>query len=159
MSVSGRLKDLGQVVANQTIRLVSSNETFEARTDADGNYRFEGVADGKYLLVYGNKQASVSVKGGQVSIAELAEVVVVAANDTQTVEQVSKTVNVISGQEMRDRADFSLIESLRTIPGFSRSAAWWIWPLGDDQDSRTEESGHGPPGRRYQVSRCDGDHG
>ncbi len=46
------------------------------------------------------------------------ETVTVSANTDQTVEQVSKTVNVIDAQEMRDRADFSLVESLRTIPGF-----------------------------------------
>jgi vitamin B12 transporter len=117
-TVSGRLLDVGRVVANQTIRLVSAGESFETKTDSDGSYRFDGVADGKYLLVYGNKQASVNVKGGQVSTAELAEVVVVAANSVQTLEQVSKTVDIINGQEMRDRADFSLAESLRTIPGF-----------------------------------------
>lgn len=36
----------------------------------------------------------------------------------QPMEQISKSVNVISGQEMRDRADFTLADSLRTIPGF-----------------------------------------
>lgn len=46
------------------------------------------------------------------------ETVNISANLQQTVEQVSKTINVISGQEMRDRADFSLAESLKTIPGF-----------------------------------------
>ncbi|HVE58332.1 MAG TPA: TonB-dependent receptor plug domain-containing protein [Pyrinomonadaceae bacterium] len=46
------------------------------------------------------------------------ETVTVSANTDQTIEQVSKTVNVIDAQEMRDRADFSLVESLRTIPGF-----------------------------------------
>ncbi|MEQ1607080.1 MAG: TonB-dependent receptor [Pyrinomonadaceae bacterium] len=117
-TVTGRLKDLGQVISNQTVRLVSASESFETKTDADGVYRFDGVTDGKYLLVYGNKQASVRVKGGQLTAGELAEVVVVAANGAQTIEQVSKTVDVIDGQEMRDRADFSLIDSLRTIPGF-----------------------------------------
>ncbi|NJM52083.1 MAG: TonB-dependent receptor [Blastocatellia bacterium] len=46
------------------------------------------------------------------------ETVNISANTEQTVEQVSKTINVISAQELRDRADFSLAESLRTIPGF-----------------------------------------
>ncbi len=46
------------------------------------------------------------------------ETVNISANTEQTVEQVSKTINLINGQEMRDRADFSLAESLRTIPGF-----------------------------------------
>jgi iron complex outermembrane receptor protein len=33
-------------------------------------------------------------------------------------EKVSKTVDTIGAQQLRDRADFSLIESLSTIPGF-----------------------------------------
>ncbi len=45
------------------------------------------------------------------------EEVTVSAGESQTIEQVSKTVDTISAQEMRDRADFSFIESLRTIPG------------------------------------------
>lgn len=46
------------------------------------------------------------------------ETVTIAAADGQSIEQVSKTVDVITAQEMRDRADFSLAETLRTIPGF-----------------------------------------
>lgn len=46
------------------------------------------------------------------------ETVTISADSSQTLEEVSKTINIISGQEMRDRADFSLAESLRTIPGF-----------------------------------------
>lgn len=46
------------------------------------------------------------------------ETVNISADREQTIEQVSKTVNVIEAQELRDRADFALVESLRTIPGF-----------------------------------------
>jgi vitamin B12 transporter len=46
------------------------------------------------------------------------ETVTVAADAEQSIEQVSKTVNVIDGQEMRDRADITLVDSLRSIPGF-----------------------------------------
>jgi vitamin B12 transporter len=46
------------------------------------------------------------------------ETVNISASLSQTIEEVSKTINIISGQEMRDRADFSLVESLKTIPGF-----------------------------------------
>jgi iron complex outermembrane receptor protein len=100
------------------VRLVSERESFSTTTDALGNYRFESVPDGRYLLIAGGRQASVVIENGLASMARLADVVVVAAGDEQTVEQVSKTIDVIGGQEMRDRADFSLIESLRTIPGF-----------------------------------------
>ncbi|MGI8787313.1 MAG: TonB-dependent receptor [Pyrinomonadaceae bacterium] len=117
-TVSGRLTDEGRVISNQKIKLVSAAETYETMTDADGNYKFASIADGNYLLIYNNKQASVKVENGQVSIAALAETVVVSANTTQTIDEVSKTVNVIDSQELRDRADFSLVESLRSIPGF-----------------------------------------
>lgn len=46
------------------------------------------------------------------------ETVTVSADAEQPIEQVSKTVNVIGGQEMRDRADITLVDSLRSIPGF-----------------------------------------
>lgn len=117
-NVSGNLTDNGSVIANRKIKLVSPTETFETTTDANGNYNFAGVADGSYLLLYNNKQASVTVKDGKVSIANLAEVVVISAGTTQSVDEVSKTVNIIDAQQMRDRADFSLAETLRTIPGF-----------------------------------------
>lgn len=41
----------------------------------------------------------------------------IAAGTAQTIEQVSKTIDVIDAQQMRDRADFALVESLRTVPG------------------------------------------
>ena len=117
-TVSGTLTDSGKIAANQNIKLISAAETFETTTDANGNYRFETVADGNYLLVYNNKQARVKVEKGQVSIAELAEVIVISASTTQTLDEVSKTVNIIEAQELRDRADFALAETLKTIPGF-----------------------------------------
>ena len=117
-TISGQLTDEGRKVANQTIKLVSATETFDTITDASGSYQFANIADGNYLLVYNNKQARVKVAGGQVSIAALAEVVVISASTTQTLDEVSKTVNIIDAQELRDRADFSLVESLRSIPGF-----------------------------------------
>ena len=117
-TVSGTLTDSGKIAANQNIKLISAAETFETTTDANGNYRFETVADGNYLLVYNNKQARVKVEKGQVSIAELAEVIVISASTTQPITEVSKTVNIIEAQELRDRADFALAETLKTIPGF-----------------------------------------
>lgn len=46
------------------------------------------------------------------------EVTVIASGTTQTIDEVAKTVNIIDAQELRDRADFSLTDTLRTIPGF-----------------------------------------
>lgn len=46
------------------------------------------------------------------------ENVTVSADQSQPIDEVTKTVNVITGQELRERADFGLAESLRSIPGF-----------------------------------------
>jgi iron complex outermembrane receptor protein len=46
------------------------------------------------------------------------ETVIVSADLPQPIDEVSKTVNIISSQEMRERADFTLLESLRSMPGF-----------------------------------------
>lgn len=46
------------------------------------------------------------------------EFVTISADAKQAVDEVSKTVDVIGGQQMRDRADITLADSLRAIPGF-----------------------------------------
>lgn len=118
-SISGRISAAKSV----EIRLVSADNaaTKTAQTNAGGDYRFENVADGDYSLIYKNtrgqaEKIAVTVKNGRVvSVSE--EVFVVASGTEQNFDEVSKSVNVIGGQEMRDRADFSLVESLKTIPG------------------------------------------
>ncbi|MBC7900690.1 MAG: TonB-dependent receptor, partial [Saprospiraceae bacterium] len=124
------------------------NVKFTAVTDGAGNFRFENIPEGEYSLfgsriVEKGETASrieakenVSLKEGKQIIKNLLllvyidiacgtrncgqvrETVTVSADQRQPLDEVSKTVNVIDGQEMRDRADFSLVESLRTIPGF-----------------------------------------
>jgi vitamin B12 transporter len=119
-STTGRLSAAKSV----EVKLVSENsaQTQTAKTDALGNYKFENVADGNYSLVYTNSQGkeetvSITVRNGQI-ITLTEEVFVVASGTEQNFDEVSKSVNVITGQEMRDRADFSLVESLKSIPGF-----------------------------------------
>ena len=119
----------------------------KTKADQQGIYRFERIEAGDYRIAVENTKfigvtavhnPELAIAGGQSKVVDLAlvlsctslvpfvplkvvlpnENVTVAAGESQTVERVSKTVNVIDGQEMRDRADFSLVESLRTIPGF-----------------------------------------
>ncbi len=116
-------------------------------TDSEGRYRFDGLAPGEYRIwaekrepsprpglsgaALGGAFGSAIIKGGKtrrvdltlttavyVSTNVVREYVNIAADETQPAEQVSKTVSEIGAQEMRDRADFSLVESLRSIPGF-----------------------------------------
>lgn len=117
-TVQGQLKDAGRELANTTVQLVSPDRTFTATTDAHGDYRIDAVPDGRYVLSSGRLRLNVFVHGGHIDISEVSGSVTISAGELQSVEEVSKTVDTITGQEMRDRADFALVESLRTIPGF-----------------------------------------
>jgi outer membrane cobalamin receptor len=117
------------------------------RTDAAGFYRFDNLPPGNYQIwaekrgPAPNPNVSGAALGGAFGLARIRdgrsetvdlklsgavydsrhsirEYVTIAADTNQVAEQVSKTVGVIGAQEMRDRADLSLIETLRTIPGF-----------------------------------------
>lgn len=112
----------------------------EEPIDDNGRAVFTDIPAGQYVLFasgIGHTGGSVYV-GDQTVVAEAGKVsrlqfearnppemtiseavtVWVAAGQEQPIEQVSKSVDVINGQQMRDRADFALIESVRTIPGF-----------------------------------------
>ncbi len=142
-TVSGRvLAGLIPTPVKATVILKQNGvEIRRTTSDAAGIYRFESIAPGHYqirikfaqragtteeeeqeLVVSGNSPVTVDFSlaefRSQLQSIPIHETVTVAAGESQTVERVSKTVDVISQQEMRDRADFSLVESLRTIPGF-----------------------------------------
>ena len=119
----------------------------ETRTDRAGRFRFDGVRPGKYAIV-GFSRVEITIDGKtseqtadsiinvdapagssldltlnltirQISsMHSVRETVEISADFAQPIDEVSKTVNVISGQEMRDRADITLVDTLRTIPGF-----------------------------------------
>ncbi len=125
----------GKVVSDAEVKLVStteSNKWFSTLTDGNGNYLFLDVQDGIYSIVYPNSSGVeeskiIVVKNGKIASQEgkalerpslLGEVSVVASGTQQVDGEISKTVNIIDAQELRDRADFALPETLRTIPGF-----------------------------------------
>jgi iron complex outermembrane receptor protein len=128
-------KTARKILSNLEIKLISATEPtrwFLTITDSNGNYLFVNVPDGIYSLVYPNslgeeeKEIVVVKNGKTVSQAGqsiirpslLGEVSVIASGSQQVDGEVSKTVNIIGAQELRERADFSLVESLRSIPGF-----------------------------------------
>jgi iron complex outermembrane receptor protein len=116
----------------------------DSTTDANGRFEITGLQPGNYTIWaranrrddrpgrgYYEAERIVEVGSGPLEAVDLvlletditssiriAETVTIAADFGQPVDEISKTVNVISGQEMRDRADISLADSLRTIPGF-----------------------------------------
>ncbi len=135
-------KDFSNTTVYLTLNEIQKN--FESRIDANGNYKFENVPAGDYRLSVDLGEVAVSIPGkgiqyirvgasskitvtaGEIKKVDLpipspypsAEVVVIASSTAQPLDEVSKTVNIIEARELRERADFSLAETLRTIPGF-----------------------------------------
>ena len=136
-TISGKLLSKGKGIPSVPLKLVSFDVDAKDRetvTDNKGNFRFENVPDGNYQLTW-KEVADVEVTKGsnefrirngesQAVALELSPIymlrayVTISAGENQTLEEVSKTVNLIGAKELRDRADFALVESLRTIPGF-----------------------------------------
>lgn len=132
--ISGLVTNDGVAVPGATVTLKGGLINRQTKTDADGKYVFKGVTPGRYFIsasavIDGTVRSSrrsewvTETRAGRFEAdvqlgPGISESVTIAAGEEQTAEQVSKTVDVISAQEMRDRADFSLAESLRTIPGF-----------------------------------------
>jgi iron complex outermembrane receptor protein len=116
----------------EIVSLASPSIKYRVEADVDGNFRFENIPPGHYratadsgrLSGWLNQEGEFTLVAGQTSQVTLHDVpliwesVFVAAGQSQSVEQVSKTIDTIDAQQMRDRADFSLAESLETIPGF-----------------------------------------
>ena len=138
--IEGIVTDSQGNLANMAeVKLIGKSEpSFEKvlRTNDKGFFRILELAPGLYFISAsisesGNNETSapieIQIRVGRIieqniqtaKVDQIREqVTVIASGTTQTLDEVSKTVNVIEAQELRDRADFSLVESLRSIPGF-----------------------------------------
>lgn len=138
-TLSGRVEQNGSPEGEAAVGLRSrDNEkiSFSATADEQGNFRFDNVPPGRYSITSGGNPSAgravgviaseiVSLRPGETRFITLnlapyriSETVTISADAAQPLENVSKSVNLIDGQEMRDRADITLVDSLRTIPGF-----------------------------------------
>jgi iron complex outermembrane receptor protein len=138
-SLVGKVTDsTGKPVAGADVSVKNEGDPARdetTRTDTEGKYQFNNILGGVYVvtasyLSNGELKSSSPIKAtvrlsSSPTVADLVidgvtvrESVTISADAEQPVEQVSKSVNTIEGQEMRDRADFTLIDTVRTIPGF-----------------------------------------
>ena len=143
-TVSGTVLMNGSPVEVIVVLKQNGQEVRRTTSDTTGQYRFSNVPKGSYRIGIDGKRDGGLISEKEILVSGVAELLVdftligsrgphelppggqpviretvtVSTGSSQTIEQVSKTVDVISAQEMRDRADFALIESLRTIPGF-----------------------------------------
>jgi vitamin B12 transporter len=133
-TITGHVKDpQGARLPGATVTLYARDRTFRLSTTADstGTYRFERLAPGEYLVeaeAEGFASASahqVVVERGQTATLDIPlelsgvrSTVVVTASDTpQSVDEVSKAVTVVDQQEIDERDEWAIAESLRTVPG------------------------------------------
>src|SRR5882724_545998 len=133
-SITGHVKDpLGASLPGATVTLYSRERTssLTTTTDSTGSYRFEKLAGGEYLVegaAQGFASANaerVTVERGQVlthdislELSGVRSTVVVTASDTpQSVDEVSKAITIVDKQDIEDRDESAVAESLRTVPG------------------------------------------
>ncbi len=140
-TISGQLTDNGKVLAKTQVKIVkpeSQTQVAVAITDANGNYQIENVADGNYFLIFTNPQGAevrqfIVVKDRKVtddfsqsSITRpslLGEVSIIASGTLQADGEVSKTVDVIDSQEIRERSEFSYPIRCGRFPVFACSSS------------------------------------
>ncbi len=132
-SLTGRITDSqGAAVTGATVTLYARATNVRATTvtDSSGNYRFERVPAGDYVIEatsdgFGRIARTTRIEKDAPATLDLAleivgpseTVLVTAAGTPQTVDEVSKAVSVVSAQEIEQRDEYSIAESLRTVPG------------------------------------------
>src|SRR6266851_1670663 len=133
-TITGHVKDpKGASLPGATVKVYGRERTFSlsTTTDSAGTYRFDRLAPGEYLVeaeAEGFASASaqqVVVERGQAATFDISlelsgvrSTVVVTASDTpQSVDEVSKAVTVVDRQEIDERDEPAIAESLRTVPG------------------------------------------
>jgi vitamin B12 transporter len=133
-AITGKVLDAkGASLPGATVTLYGSesNLRLTTNTDATGSYRFDKLAPAEYLLeaqAPGFTPASarrVVVRRGQATALDIplelsgirSTVVVVASDTPQSVDEVSKAVTVVDAQEIDERDESAIAESLRTVPG------------------------------------------
>ena len=133
-TITGHIKDpQGANLPGARVTLYGRERTFSltTTTDSSGNYRFEKLAPGEYLVeaeAEGFASASAKqlvVERGQTATLDIPlelsgvrSTVVVTASDTpQSVDEVSKAVTIVDQQDMDERDESAIAESLHTVPG------------------------------------------
>src|SRR5262245_21785756 len=132
-SLRGRITDSqGAAITGATVKIYAraTNVRVTVATDAHGEYRFDRLAEGDYLIevtatgfgmdsrTFHIERSSLGTLDFVLKVTSLSEAVLVTAAGTpQTVDEVSKAVSVVTAQEIDQRGEYSIGEALRTMPG------------------------------------------
>lgn len=133
-TIGGQVKDPQNAnLPGATVTLYGRDRSFSlvTSTDSSGAYSFKHLAPGEYLVEaeasgFASAPAqTVTLTRGQSATLDIAlqlsglrsSVVVTASDSPQTVDEVSKALTVVDTQEIEERNEFAIPESLRTVPG------------------------------------------
>lgn len=140
-TINGVVYDSGFRAKKIKVYLKTENgKEITTETDSKGRFVFKNVANGKYVISgqilcdYKEKEIVISnnevfevqidfmgsscISQTQTDFPQIREQVNVSAGTSQPISEVSKTVNIVGEQEITDRNEISLTDTLRTIPGF-----------------------------------------
>lgn len=121
----------GRVVSYATVNLLSSMVSIgEAKTNANGEYRFAGLAGGTFAIAANAPGLTafvqeVAVSDGESHTADLhlaltavqEQVIVSASLGGALAPQTGSSVTVVTQQEIQDEGPYTLADALRNIPG------------------------------------------
>ncbi len=132
--IAGKVTTLdGQPVADAEVRIIELNR--RASVDGEGKFRFENVPAGSYLLEassrrLGNSVQRVRVAAGATAETTLAldlavhrdEILVTASPDARSRYEIAQPTSVLSEEELRERLQPTLGETLNNEPGVSSTS-------------------------------------
>src|SRR5262249_11177149 len=131
-SLSGRVLDpQGNVCADANLKLFDrvTGEQRNALSDKYGNYKFDGIPTGRYLIeahCAGSALVSsqeIFVEGDQKTDLTLSisgvqtQVVVTAAMTPLNAMEVAKTLDIVDAEQFAVRDVFQISEVIRALPG------------------------------------------
>ncbi len=140
--LEGQVLNSAMPQRNARVRLVSLTDAetkFETLTDDDGNFSFRDISNGKYKIIAGVNAPELGqltvwvdeqivdleaverktiVLQVQSAYTQIKGTVNISTDTNQPFSEVSKTVNIITDEEIKNRNEITLTDTLRTIPGF-----------------------------------------
>ena len=135
-TVSGKVTGDNEPQSGVVVTLASRGETrFTTTSDENGEFRFENVPSGEYILnadvtdvskTLLSARVRLNLTNGQTTTNDLelqpqaralGEVVVTASGTNQTVDQTSKAISIVTERELEERGETTIAEALDTVPG------------------------------------------
>jgi vitamin B12 transporter len=133
-TLTGSVSDSsGALISGALLRLheIAGSALLTSTSDANGRFRFEDVAPGEYLLDAGSDGLVLAEpkkltlrRGGAANIAVTLSVAAVktkvsvtAASEPQSLDEISKALDIVNATDAEQRGIFSVSDALRFTPG------------------------------------------